>query len=466
MVADSSSLTWHMRDECGWQAAANWSPQVRSEPHNMQPVGGAISSSPGSDAAIRVIDKIWNDDDDALLLHVRQSCRTAEDYPGRLQENGPFWFRDLVHAYKALVPDLHLSAEVRESHGNVSLLVWTARGRHSGVLAGVAPSLRHIELQGTVRVDLGPEGGPRILHGTWDTAHLLQQIGITVERFEPCVRLSPTDVRLRATFGAEGPSLLLFPTFSLPGWLTWRRFLDVFRKTRSVISFEAIATRRGFERLRVPPWYGVRAETDGLVRALRAARTWGPFDVIGHSAGAALALDYAVRNPASVRSLTLVEPSLAWLLRQQGRLTSASRRFIRERLRAYRTPMTATRYARFLRHSYMEKDYEPTASPRWHLMRAYMHNMPYRSALYGHINDVGQLAVLRCPVLLIRGRESDAFHNVVIAELAKALPQALVVELPGGHVPHFGAGFQPFMDIVTRFQHAAGEFGGRVGDAA
>ncbi|QFU09627.1 Pimeloyl-[acyl-carrier protein] methyl ester esterase [Rhodobacteraceae bacterium THAF1] len=54
------------------------------------------------------------------------------------------------------------------------------------------------------------------------------------------------------------------------------------------------------------------ADADYLGRAIAQAETFldGPTDLIGHSLGGVVALGVAVRNPALVRSLTLIEPVL------------------------------------------------------------------------------------------------------------------------------------------------------------
>jgi pimeloyl-ACP methyl ester carboxylesterase len=63
-------------------------------------------------------------------------------------------------------------------------------------------------------------------------------------------------------------------------------------------------------------WGGARELHDvaeGVMRMAEAQR--GPMHVVGHSHGAAVALEIAVRRPELVRSLTLIEPAVYHLLR-------------------------------------------------------------------------------------------------------------------------------------------------------
>jgi pimeloyl-ACP methyl ester carboxylesterase len=167
-----------------------------------------------------------------------------------------------------------------------------------------------------------------------------------------------------------------------------------------------------------------------------------------------LALDFAMDHPEQVRSLTLIEPGLAWLLAATGSIDSALKRVIRHRMSCYAMPLTRARYARFLRETYGEEGYDPRRSPRWRMMCAYMGNMRFRSALFAHVDRAERLAAFRCPVLLIQGRNSDPFHRAVMSALRARMPGARFVEMPGGHVPHYGAGVVPFLRLLEEL-HAS-----------
>jgi len=58
------------------------------------------------------------------------------------------------------------------------------------------------------------------------------------------------------------------------------------------------------------------ADAAGAIR--RALYGEGPFDVVAHSFGGAVALRLALANPSLVRTLTLIEPSYFAVLRDLG----------------------------------------------------------------------------------------------------------------------------------------------------
>lgn len=85
-----------------------------------------------------------------------------------------------------------------------------------------------------------------------------------------------------------------------------------------VLTFQLLANRWGFMRREPPADYSVRLETRAIQRALREAEIPGPMDLVGHSAGGTLALDFALEHAERVRSLTLIEPAALWVLRDAG----------------------------------------------------------------------------------------------------------------------------------------------------
>jgi pimeloyl-ACP methyl ester carboxylesterase len=81
-----------------------------------------------------------------------------------------------------------------------------------------------------------------------------------------------------------------------------------------------------------------------------------------------------------------------------------------------------------------------------------MHNMKYRPALYAHADTLDRVKRAGFPVLLIYGLDSEPFHHRIIRILEATFPDVTVVGLPGGHGPHLGDGFDPFLQQLVRFQ--------------
>jgi pimeloyl-ACP methyl ester carboxylesterase len=306
--------------------------------------------------------------------------------------------------------------------------------------------------------DVSRRGAVDRLRGAWDIGSFLSQLGCSVAQMERLLPLGDGEVPIRVVCEAAGVPLVLFPTLSLPGWTTWKRFTDALKPQRPIVNLQLVGNRLAIDDGDATG-YSVRSESDASMRALCRAGLVGPFDIVGHSAGGTIALDFALNWPEVVRTLVLIEPGAAWVLRGAGRMHGAIRAFVRDRLGAYATTMTSRRYGNFLKRSYGDPGYDPWKSPFWPLLCAYRNNMKFRAALYTHADDMQRLRCLKCPVLLVRGTESDVFHHAVIDILAEHLCNARIVDLPGGHVPHFGRGMKPFLDVVAAFQGSVDPIG-------
>ncbi len=118
----------------------------------------------------------------------------------------------------------------------------------------------------------------------------------------------------REAWGA-GPSLLMLHAGGSSG-AQWQRFAAALQDGRRTIAPDLI----GFGRTGAwPQAGGLTHELQAdLVAALIEENGGGSVDVVGHSYGGATAVRLVLRRPELVRSLVLVEPLLATLLRDAG----------------------------------------------------------------------------------------------------------------------------------------------------
>jgi pimeloyl-ACP methyl ester carboxylesterase len=398
----------------------------------------------------RIFAEIWNDDDHGCLTELIGAECMFDDLAPDSSRPTPLRLVDLVNVYKAFVPDLRFRVEAQVRERRTIAVYWSAEGSHCGLELGVRPTRRRIRLGGALLATSAGAGRIACVRGLWDVRGFVQQIGISHTEFEQLLQLGDEEVRLRALHERDGVPILFFPTMSLPGWTTWKRFIEPLRARRPVVSYQLLANRWALEHRPMPATYTLKQETASLRRALHRAGSTGPYDVVGHSAGGTAALDFTLDHPEQVRSLVLIEPGLAWLLNATGALDRRMRRTLRQRIACYTDAITPARYARFQRQTYGEKDYDPRKSPRWRMMCAYRRNMQFRKALFTHTDEPSRLASLRCPVLLIQGRDSDPFHRAALESL-RARVEAEFVEMPGGHVPHYGPGAIPFLNLLEQF---------------
>lgn len=249
--------------------------------------------------------------------------------------------------------------------------------------------------------------------------------------------------------GSTGAPLMLFPAFSLPGWITWERAIS--RLKGCIVTFELLATKWALEDYEPAEPYRLKLETETISASLRSAQIRQPFDVVGHSAGGTIALDFALDYPAAIRSLTLIEPGPLWVLERTGNLDTELIANIEKRKMYYSKSISSADYAEFLRWT-MGGGYEPHASPHWSDLCRYRANMRFRTALYSHRDDPSRIRDAVFPVLLIMGSQSDRYHRKIVEVLQLLFKNAKTVEMPGGHAPHTLGGLDVFLDVLAAFR--------------
>lgn len=402
-----------------------------------------------------VFDDVWNKDDHAALAGLQDVSWSMDTVSPHSERPGHLAMLDLMNLYKSFVPDIRFRVRHQKPDGDDVVTQWEAEGHHAGMALGVHPTRKTVRIAGEMAARVLRNGRIAAVHGTWDLARFGAQVGTTTGRLLDTLAPAKDRVALRTVWSADGEPFLLFPTLSLPGWLTWRRHTDALAPFSPVVNFQFVGNRLAFEGGDVTDGYGVEAENDALQRSLDRAGISGPFHVVGHSAGGTAALSFALDRPHLVHSLTLIEPGPAWVLKSSGQFDAEMRAFVRRRTVAASRVMTKRRYAAFLKATYMDPAYNPWKSPAWSLLCAYMQNVKFRVSFYAQTGDLARLDAATFPVLLVRGTQSDSFHHRIVCVLKQRIPHAEVVDMPGGHVPHFGQGVQRFVDRLLLFRRAA-----------
>ena len=156
--------------------------------------------------------------------------------------------------------------------------------------------------------------------------------------------------------------------------------------------------------------YSIERETDDLAAVIAA--TGGPALVYGHSSGAILVLEAAMRE-AAITKLAVYEPPYV-----PGNLAAMAG--VQPALDAGDPALAALT---FIRGPGGENTDGLTQSPWWPSMVAIAHTLPYDLALTGNgIVPTARLASIRIPVLAIDGGASPAWAADAAIALAAAMP--------------------------------------------
>ncbi|MEV7440045.1 alpha/beta hydrolase [Streptomyces sp. NPDC091204] len=202
------------------------------------------------------------------------------------------------------------------------------------------------------------------------------------------------------------------------------------------------------------------------VEALRRHLGLDTIDLLGHSAGAGVALLYAGAHPERLHSLVLATPSFAAIGlpsdtgAEEVLASRAAEPWYAQALSAYRSVKAARSFAEAAPH---RPAFEPLMYGRWDAAATahaaadpVQRSLPVSEAFYdGYIPDPvalhARLAALRVPVLILAG-ERDLWPTAASAPRAAALfPDArVVVQADGGHYP--------WLDDPTAFASAVAGF--------
>ncbi len=244
---------------------------------------------------------------------------------------------------------------------------------------------------------------------------------------------------MRVSVRGEGRPLVLVGG-GLTGMASWEPHQALLASQRKVARAQLLSVQYGLDARALPEGYGVPMEADALGRALDELGFLEPVDIAAWSYGAQITLDFALRNAARIRTLTLIEPPAFWVLDATGTNDDQARREVAEMRALYDTitgpDVTAEQLASFAHKAgFVPPDASPQAQPMWPSWFEHRRSLLTGDSSWRATGSRAALAGFTKPVLLVKGTGSRHKFHRIIDGLASALPLARVIELPAGHAP-------------------------------
>ncbi len=269
--------------------------------------------------------------------------------------------------------------------------------------------------------------------------------------------MDPRPFLTETTGRHQGAPLVLIPG-GLTGWVSWVPFVEPLSQHLTVVRVQPTQNELGGMDGRIGDSdYSAEIELAGLLLALDA-EGMDRAHVAGWSNGGKIALHLALAQPQRVRSLTLVEPGTPWLLQTAGTPTADLAAFVDRTHRLAGREVTDDDLAEF----FVSASVVPAGLDRSAIeqLPVWAASHPFRNALswgfpavWGD-HHVDELASIHCPTLVVRGTETAPWLSATAALVAERIPNAELLELPGGHACHlqnpdvFLAAFHRHLDAV------------------
>ena len=171
----------------------------------------------------------------------------------------------------------------------------------------------------------------------------------------------------------------------------------------------------------------------------------------GWSLGGAIALEVATAIPERIASLTLVEAQAWWVMRALRLEPLGYEQLVRAFERFNIADVDEESLIAFLQMvGAVEDRDDPREMRGWRLAVANRQAIPFSQTVVNTQGDTATLAKLAMPVLLSGGDASQPFDQAITEGLARLIPHAERLTLPGNHTSHL-TNLGAFLDRFERF---------------
>jgi pimeloyl-ACP methyl ester carboxylesterase len=230
--------------------------------------------------------------------------------------------------------------------------------------------------------------------------------------------------QLACWVSGEGPPLLMIHG-TTADHTSWRFVLPALQEHFTVYAVD----RRGRGDSRDSDVYTIGLEYEDVAALVDSIGK--PVNVLGHSFGATLAVEAALRTK-DLRRLVLYEPALGQSTDEFPGIIDRLERLIERGEREAALEIVLTEIAGMS----LAAIEQVRSSPVWPLRLAAVHTVPRElQAARDYTFRPERFGGLRIPTLLLLGNESPSYATESTAAIAAALPDARLIRMPGqGHV--------------------------------
>jgi pimeloyl-ACP methyl ester carboxylesterase len=233
----------------------------------------------------------------------------------------------------------------------------------------------------------------------------------------------------------KGAPIVLMPG-GLSGWRSWVPFVEPLAKDHQVIRVQLRSVELAEAGQPSPPEHGTPTEREGL-RATMDRLGLDRFDLVGWSYGAHCALAFTLEYPQRVRTLTVIEPPAAWILRETGHALEAlgqSEAF--DRATAGKEITIADLKGFLLRAGLAQPGDDVEALPGWPVWVRNRQVVAANGTIWDYTDSLERLRRLAVPVLAVKGTATTEDLAAIVDDLVATVPHGRVLELPGDHACH------------------------------
>ena len=184
-----------------------------------------------------------------------------------------------------------------------------------------------------------------------------------------------------------------------------------------MVRVQLLSVQLGLEGKALPPDYSMALEAAALGAALESAGLEPPVDFAAWSFGGGVLMRFLLDHPEWARTAAFVEPEADFRLSRED--------------------ISEEELAGFLRRAGLVRSgADPRELDSWPAMVKFRQSLRAIPAVWENEDDPGRLAGLTAPCLLVKGIGSTPNDIAMVDALGALLPDARVVELPGGHAAH------------------------------